>query len=139
MKDYSLRIFILLFIIVTSNCSEDNPVGTGTYKYLGVWTWMRTVGGIFPTVREPENGEVIKIYFDDNKVFKLVKNDSIKVFSKYLVEEKENEWDRITYSNIKTFNYYYNTTLNFAQIKSDTLIIWDGYIDGYFSFYKRVY
>ena len=139
MKDRFLRILILLFLIATFNCSEDNPVGSEADKYYGVWTWMKTVGGIFPTVREPENGDVIKIYFDDNEIFKLVKNDSIKVFSKYIVEEKENEWDRITYSNIKTYNYYFNPSINYTQLKSDTLIIWDGYMDGYFSFYKRVY
>lgn len=100
------------------NCSEENPTESLTAKYQGSWSWFRTVGGIFPRVITPEEGTTIKINFDSQGVFRKFRNDTLKVIAKYRVDESQHNLDKITYSEVITYDYIFNTEFNYAQIKT---------------------
>lgn len=128
--------FLFLFLFIT--CSEENPIGNNFNSYSGNWLWLKTEGGFFPRVITPEDGMTLKISFDNLNNYKIYRNDSLKVVANYKIEEVENDWDKLSYSNIITYDYNFNTDTDFVEIHSDTLQIWDGMIDGYFSFYKKL-
>lgn len=128
--------FLLPFLFIT--CSENNPVENNFTSYSGTWLWLKTEGGLFPRVTIPEEGMTLKISFDNLNNYKIYRNDSLKVSANYEIEEVENDWDKISYSNITTYNFNFNTDKELSIIHSDTLEIWDGMIDGYFSLYKKI-
>ena len=138
MKNIYKIILYFLFLLLFNTCSKDNPAGSNSTLYSGTWLWLKTVGGIFPRVITPENGMSLKVSFDNLNNYKIYRNDSLKVSANYKIEEDEYDWDKISYSNIVTYDYNFNTDTDFAEIHSDTLQIWDGMIDGYFSFYKKL-
>ncbi len=131
-----MLIFLFLFLLVS--CTEENLTESLFSQYNGTWLWLKTEGGLFPRVFTPENGVTIKVVFDNLNNFKIYRNDSLKVLANYKIEKSEYDRDKITYSNITTYNYHYTTVADYAKIYSDTLEIWDGSFDGYFSFYKKI-
>jgi hypothetical protein len=135
--NYILKILFPLFFL--TGCLNENPVENNFNKYNGTWLWLKTVGGFAPRIFEPEDGITIKIGYDGFNFFKVLRNDSLKVIAHYKIEEADHNLDKISYSNIRTYGYRFDVQMEFAQIKSDTLEMWDGVIDGYFSFYKRVH
>lgn len=133
-----LRIILLFCFVVIISCSEENYLESSSIKYHGTWLWFRTVGGIFPKVFTPEEGTTIKVNFNKQGIFKIFRNDSLKVIANYKVEALEHNRDKISYFNVVTNNFYFNSRTDYVQIKKDTLEIWDGMFDGYFSFYKKI-
>ena len=137
MKNF-YKILLLLLSLLLITCSDDNSVNNTRSPYNGKWLWLKTVGELFPRVITPNEGTTIKINYDELYTFKLYRNDSLKVEANYKIEESENDWDKISYSNISTNNYNFYSNPEYAEINTDTLLIWDGVIDGYFRFYKKI-
>ncbi|MFA6598409.1 MAG: hypothetical protein WCS69_11840 [Ignavibacteriaceae bacterium] len=133
-------LYILLFFCFSLvSCFDDDAIEYNITKYNGKWLWLKTVGGFGPTLSTPKEGETIKISFDDHlSEFSISRNDTTKVTAKFKVEKAEDGRDKISYTNVATWDYYFNSEPNYTQIKTDTLEIWDGMIDGYFSFYKKI-
>lgn len=138
MKHPLIIIFLFLCGYVFISCSESNSTQSDYYKYKGTWLWLKTTGGFAGTVTTPKEGTSIKISYDEFGRFKEFRNDSLKVIANYNIEEVENNNDKISYSDIATYNFYFNPESDYAQRSNDTLFLWDGMIDGYFSFYKKI-
>ena len=134
---YIYKIIFPYFFLV--GCLNESPTENNFNKYNGTWIWLKTVGGIGPRVFEPEDGITTKIRYDGYKIFKILRNDTLKVIGHYKIDEAENGYDIILYSDIITYNYRYDVDSEFAQISSDSLVVWDGAFDGYFSFYKKIH
>ena len=137
MNNY-LNIFCFLFLFLLNACSDENPIVSNSNLYNGDWLWLKSVGGLFPRVVTPKEGMTLQIKIDKQNNYRIYRNDSLKVSANYKIEEVENDWDKLSYSNIITYDYNFNTETDFVKIISDTLKVWDGMIDGYFSFYKRL-
>jgi hypothetical protein len=135
-KDNYVKLFYLLFVFVFITCSDENPVENDFNIYNGTWLWLKTQGGLFPRVIVPEEGVTTEIHFNNGN-FKICRNDSVKVNAIYKIENYDTIWDKISYSNIMTDNYNFKSGPDLAAIYSDTLAIWDGMIDGFFSIYKK--
>ena len=138
MGNYFKKILILQFFLLFASCSIDNADERSFNKYNGTWLWLRTEGGLFPRVILPEAGQTLKISFDSFGFFRIIRNDSLKVIARYKIEEAENDHDKIYYYNIISNNYEFNTVYSYSKIHLDTLGIWDGAFDGFFSFYKKI-
>jgi len=123
----------LLFIC----CDVKNPVSSIQTDYIGTWNWFKTVGGFFPTIRTPEDGRTITIHFTKRNIFSLYFGDTLKVVARYKIEPAEHDQDKITYSNITEYDYHFENNPVFARISLDTLRIWDGQMDGFFSYYTK--
>ena len=135
MKKYYFLFTIIFFI----SCDFDkNPIASDSNKYVGKWIWIKTVGGILPIVTEPEEGILIYIQYDIKNVFKIFRNDTLKVKAKYVIERMEDyNGDRILYTNIVTYEYRFNREYEYPYLHGDTLEIWDGIDDGYTCFYIK--
>lgn len=139
MKNF-LRWFIPFFCIyIFICCSEMGPTGDSFTKYNGTWLWLYTVGGFAPRIYRSPNGSTIKISYDKFGKFKIYRNDSLKVIASYYIEQAEHNCDKLFYSNVVTSNFYFDSEPDYPTIQTDTLVLWDGMIDGYFSFYKKLY
>ena len=138
MNNILIKILCFIFLFLFNTCSDENPVSSNTNQYYGSWVWLKTVGGFAPRVIVPAPGTELKISFDYFNNYKLYLNDTLKVSANYKIEVVENGWDKLSYSNIVTYNYNFSGYNEFIEKHSDTLQAWDGMIDGYFSFYKKV-
>jgi len=134
-----LWIILLLSFSVFINCSEESPTENSYRQYNGTWLWLRTVGGTAPRVFTPPEGVTIKISYNELGIFRKLRNDSIKVMANYSIEVSQYDRDKISYSNITTYDFHFDSSSEYAQLRTDTLEIWDGVIDGYFSFYKKIH
>ncbi len=138
MKNNFIKILIILFPILITDCSVDNTEEKTSNKYLGTWVWLKTEGGIGPRIITPADGATLTVSFYPLSIFRLTHNDTLKVSANYNILVMSNDWDKISYKNITTYNYNFFQNEGYAEINTDTLIIWDGFIDGYFSFYKKI-
>ena len=136
-KIYLIRIVSLLFILPFAGCSENSPTENNFSSYYGTWLWLKTEGGFAPRVFTPKDGTTIKLYFDSFNNFRIYRNDSLKVTANYKIENSK-FGDKISYSNTAVNNYTFYPDTGYGRIYSDTLRVWDGAIDGFFSFYKKV-
>jgi hypothetical protein len=130
-----ILLFCTIFLV---NCADRNLTESIDNKYQGSWLWIKSVGGLGPRVTEPKEGMTLKKCYDDQGIFRIFRNDSLKVTGSYLISGVENGRDEITYSNVTADNYYFNSHTDYARIHTDTLELWDGNDDGYFSFYKKI-
>jgi hypothetical protein len=122
------------------NCSEISPTENSNTKYNGTWLWFQTVGGIFPRVMKPENGTMLKISYDRQGKFKIYRNDSLKVIAGYYIGQVEHNQEKISYYDVVTVNnFYFDAEPDYPALLTDTLVLWDGAYDGFFSFYKKLY
>jgi len=138
MKSYFLQIILILSFFILTDCDPDkNPVAGEPSQYAGTWRWIKTVGGIFPRVITPEEGSSLKLYFSDGHTFKIFRNDSMKVVAHYKIESEDSAWDKISYSQIETYDFHFSGDTEYAYIYSDTLQIWDGMDDGFYGFFVK--
>ncbi len=138
MKAKKKYLILLLFSLLFVTCTDDSSTEAPFSKYQGTWLWIQTSGGLFPRVTTPPPGTTVKIIFDSYGLYHEYRNDSLKVFAKYNVSESNQSRDKISFSEVTTFNYHFYFNAGYAMIKSDTLDIWDGNMDGYFSLYKKI-
>ena len=138
MRFFFFLLLNLCTIVLILQCSEDqNPVSGTIKSYTGSWRWIRTTGGIGGQTTVPGEYDVIIRKYDKTQNYRLYHNDSLKVRADYTIEPFEYDLDKISYSNIITYNYYLNREYEYAMIHGDTLQIWDGNIDGYFSWFIK--
>jgi hypothetical protein len=130
-------IILLIIIWLFTSCSENSPTENNFSSYYGTWLWLKTEGGFSPRVFTPKEGTTLKLYFDSFNNFRIYRNDSIKVAANYRIQNSQ-YGDKISYSNVTSYNYTFYQDTGFGRIYSDTLYIWDGAIDGFFSFYKKI-
>lgn len=134
-----LKSLILLFIFLYTGCGTNSPVEDNFVKYRGTWLWIEASGGIMGRVFYPDNGEILKLEFDNFNIFRMIQNDSLKVLANYSIEKNDGIYDKITYSNIVNYNFPLYQTTAYAFVSSDTLVIWDGAYDGYMYSFKKVH
>ena len=138
MRNKYFGIILVLCSVLMLYCSEENPSESIYNKYQGTWLWFRTVGGIVPRVITPKEGVTIKISYDKKGLFRKFRNDSLKVTANYNIEDSDYNRDKISYSNVVTNDYHFDSKYQFLRLTADTLNIWDGVDDGFFSFYKKI-
>ncbi|MGA9291025.1 MAG: hypothetical protein WBV81_00430 [Ignavibacteriaceae bacterium] len=140
MKNVFLFIISLFCCYNFISCSEPGPTETGSNKYAGSWLWLKTEGGFFTRIIKPKDGISVIISYDNFGKFTEYRNDSLKVIAGYCLGQGEHTQDKITYSNIITSdNFYFDSMPDYPAVQNDTLVLWDGMMDGFFSFYKRLY
>jgi len=120
------------------SCSDNDSLQSDYFKYKGTWLWLKTEGGFIGEVTTPEEGTSVKINFDEFGRYRLFRNDSIKVSANFKIQKTEDGYDRISYFDVTSFNFHFAAESNYAKRTNDTLTLWDGMADGYFSFFKKI-
>lgn len=136
MNQNCTKVIFLFFLLLSAGC--DSPTESSYGKYIGTWQWLKSSGGFAGREIYPDKGITVKIIYGTQYSFKVLQNDSLKVQANYRFEKSTYGYDKIVYSNIITFNYYFYETECLARVSTDTLISTDGYADGYTSYYKKI-
>lgn len=85
MKYFTLVIAALLLCGVSS-CHKNGSPGPASTSIVGRWRWVKSVGGIAGMTATPaSNGYNLTQVYDANSTFKLYKNDSLELQSKYSI------------------------------------------------------
>jgi hypothetical protein len=137
---YNFKIVIIFFVLfLVAGCSDNNPTESIFSKYSGSWQLFKISGGFSGSTHIIGRETTIIINYGTFSAFRLTRNDTLRVFANFRIAKSEYGNDIITYSNVITYNYDFYPKLIYAQIYSDTLIISDGYADGYSYFYKKIH
>lgn len=138
MKNNAPRFIVLLGLLLFVTCTVNrDPLSNSYDKYEGSWRWIKTIGGFAPRVITPEEGQTVIIRYDDQLKYRLFRNDTLKVSAHYSIEKTDHYGDKFIYTHISTYDYHFDRESEFATLHGDTIEIWDGMIDGYFSWYVR--
>lgn len=136
MKHIKLWIF-LTFSCLLFNMTCNHSINSEFSPYAGTWRWVKTTGGFAGQTTTPGDKLTIEIKEDNAHTFTLFRNDSLKVLADYTIESANNGYDKISYSHIIVYDDTFELNTEYIQIQSDSLIFWDGQMDGYFRFFVR--
>lgn len=129
----TFRYIFLCFLLFVVTCKENSTQAPNDSGLVGTWLWKQTTGGIggWTTFPPGNNKYLLRITKDNN--FIESRNDTI-TFSDNFVTYIDSTYKKqvIDFINSKRFS------MVIERISSDSLSLWDGFIDGYFSFYTRV-
>jgi hypothetical protein len=131
-----LKYIVILSLLLGLGCKREYTTEPESGKYGGKWLWVKSVGGKSGVEIKPEEGTKIVRYYK-NDTFRLYRNDTLKVLAEYEINGQIQDLDKIVYSDIRTFDYYFDPEIEYARLDSAGLQVWDGLIDGYFSFFTR--
>jgi hypothetical protein len=134
MKYFTLVIAALLLCSVSS-CHKDGSPGPASTSIVGRWRWVKSVGGIAGTTVTPANNgfNLTQVYGADGS-FKLYKNDSLELQSKFSII-RNFKYQTQTIDLLKIDNNESNradfTIRNDTLYTSNTLFISDGFSSVY--------
>ena len=120
-------------LLFTFACTDSSTEATNDNGLVGLWKWNQTTGGIVGSTTYPtdNNKYLLQITIDNH--FIESRNGTITFFDSFdTYVDKTYNAQVIDFVNSKRFSYVV------TKVTSDSLILWDGFIDGYFSFYTRV-
>ena len=132
MKNSYRYIFLglLLFAIACKESSTQAPSENGL---VGTWLWKQTTGGISGSTTFPSGNNKYLLQITKDNLFIESRNDTITFsdnFTTYIDSTYKSQI--IDFVNSKRFS------MIVEKVSSDSLSLWDGFIDGYFSFYTRL-
>jgi len=132
MKNVLSYVF-LCFLLFAISCEENSTQAPNDNGLVGNWQWKQTTGGIggWTTLPSGNNKYLLQITKYNN--FIESRNDTI-TFSDNFVLYFDSTYNKqvIDFINSKRFS------MVVEKVTSDSLSLWDGFIDGYFYFYTRV-
>lgn len=131
------RFYIFLTFLLFIACSDDNPVENIYDNYNGTWVWYKSIGGFGGETILPEEGEIVKRVYQNSEFFYSTRNNLLKMTARIKFERFRDEGDMIHYYDISGHNYPFNE-IEMVKIYSETLQVWDGAIDGFTYYFKRV-
>lgn len=137
MKYFTLVIAALLLCSVSS-CHKDGSPGPASTSIVGRWRWVKSVGGIAGMTITPQSaGYNLTQVYGANNTFKLYKNDSLELQSKYSII-RNFKYETQTIDLLKIDNNESNRA-DFT-IRNDTLYSSNGLFisDGFSSVYVRI-
>lgn len=124
-------LFSLLLLIIA--CKENSTQATNQSDLVGTWLWKQTTGGIAPRTFYPTGNNIYLLQITKDNNFIESHNDTV-TFSDYFITYIDTTYREqiIDFTNSNRHN------IVVKMVSSDSLSLWDGMIDGYFSFYTRV-
>jgi hypothetical protein len=133
MKYFTLVIAALLFC-GASSCHKDGLPGPAS-SIVGRWRWVKSVGGIAGMTITPQSaGYNLTQVYGANSTFKLYKNDSLELQSKYSII-RNFKYETQTIDLLKIDNNESNradfTIRNDTLYTSNALFISDGFSSVY--------
>ena len=102
----------------------------------GKWHFIYYAGSIAGGTFEPTYDYLEIVRFG---IFGIIKNDSIKIFGRLLVNKQDSTETQISFlPETICLSDYQLIQREVSFQGNDTLVLWDGMIDGYFYYYKRI-
>lgn len=86
MMKYFTLVIVALLLCGVSSCHKNGSPGPASISIVGRWRWVKSVGGIAGMTATPaSDGYNLTQVYDANSTFKLYKNDSLELQSKYSI------------------------------------------------------
>jgi len=128
---------ILISDLVSKTQYYDNEIFTDeNQKIYGKWKFLYKFGGIRGSKYEPEYDYLEVIRFG---IYGKITDNEVKEYGQLLVPKQDENEIRIDFfpdAKYRTDYFLFQRVVRFKG--TDTLILWDGLIDGYEDYYKRI-
>jgi len=136
MKSYVLILFSLVMILVS--CSKENITSTEAASGLtGEWNWIDSSGGIAGITYTPKStGEIRRVEFDTNGVFRLYINNVLSTESEYHLVKSRSIYSQD--SALLIVRKSSSIPQSFIIRSRDTLILMDECFDCFEHLYTRI-
>ena len=127
-----LKYSLLALLLLVVACKES-PTGTPNGNSLvGNWSLTQKTGGIGGSTTYP-GSDIYILHITNENGFVESRNDTI-TFSDRFITYIDTTYE----SQVIDFVNSRRSSMVVSKVSSDSLSLWDGFIDGYFSFYTRV-
>ena len=134
---YSSNEVSVLDYVYKTKYYQSEIFNSNNLALYGKWHFNYYTGSIAGGTYEPTYDYLEIVKFG---IFGIIKNDSIKQFGRILINKQDSTQTKISFfddSNFCLTDYQLNQRV--VSFKgNDTLILWDGMVDGYFYYYYRV-
>ena len=128
---------ILISDLVSKTQYYDNEIfNEENQKIYGKWKYLSISGGIAGSTYDPNYNYLEVIRFG---IYGKITDHKVKEYGQLIINKQEDTETRIDFfsaDNYRTDSFLDQKVVRFEG--NDTLILWDGLIDGYFSHYIRI-
>ncbi|ROI08967.1 hypothetical protein EGI11_05970 [Chryseobacterium sp. H3056] len=126
-------IFMLLFFLFISCGTREEEAENE--KFIGVWEWFSTTGGISNTTETPDKTGIVRtLTLTDNYMFTIIENDKIVKEGTYRLEDDITDTDHREKQFLRLLNYHDYTV---SEITATDMHLADDVPDGYSYHYKK--
>jgi len=126
----------LITDLVTKDKYYDNEIFTEeNQKIYGKWEFLYYCGGIAGGTNDPTFDFLEVVRYG---IYGIIENNDVKDIGHIIVDKQESDETIITFSSDDIDPLYILGQHNLQFQGNDTLVLWDNFADGYFSFFKRV-
>lgn len=128
---------ILISDLASKTQYYDNEIfNEENQKIYGKWKFLKVSGEIAGSVYEPDYDYLEVVRFG---IYGKITDHKVKEYGQLIIDKQDNTETRIDFfpsDNYRTDSFADQKVVSF--VGNDTLLLWDGYIDGYFSHYIRI-
>ncbi len=126
----------LITDLVTKDKYYDNEIFTEeNQKIYGKWEFLYYCGGIAGGTYDPTFDFLEVVRYG---IYGIIANNDVKDIGRIIVNKQESEETIITFSSDTIQPHLILGRQNVEFQGNDTLVLFDNFADGYFSFFKRV-
>jgi hypothetical protein len=127
-----IKCSLLASLFFTIACKDSPSESPSTNTFIGTWLLKQKTGGIGGGTIYPGN-DVYVLRITDEQAFVESRNDTITFSDRFITYvDATHRSQVIDFINSRRFSVIV------SQASTDSLVLWDGFIDGYFSFYTRM-
>lgn len=129
---------ILISDLVTKTQYYDNEIfNESNQKIYGKWKFIYAFGGIAGTKIDPTHDSYLEVV-RFGIYGKIIENE-VKEYGQLIVTKQDENETIIEFFSADIYRTdYFLIEKSIRFIGNDTLILWDGIIDGYEDYYKRI-
>ncbi|WP_156965042.1 hypothetical protein [Kaistella solincola] len=126
-------IFMLLFFLCVSCGTREDEAENA--KYIGVWEWVSTTGGISNEKSTPENTGIARtLTLTENYLYSVTENGKVVKEGTYRLEDDITDTDHREKQFLRLVNYHDYIV---SEITDTNMYLADDVADGYSYHYKK--
>ena len=150
--NYKLILTLILYTISAASCEKENlflitDLVTKDRYYdneifneenqniYGKWEFLYYSGGIAGGTYEPTYDFLEIVRYG---IYGIIEKNEVRELGKIIINKQESDETIITFSSDDIHPLHILGQSNVNLQGKDTLVLWDNFADGYFSFFKRV-
>lgn len=113
-------------------CKDSSTQPTNESDLVGTWLLKQQTGGFAGQTYYPPEGTTFLLQVTDDNRFVESRNDTVTFSDRFIVHI-----DSVENVQLIDFIDSKRTSVFVQKVTSDSLTLWDGMMDGFFSFYIR--
>jgi hypothetical protein len=127
----------LLFSVFIVSCEQSTSTQNGSEQLHGSWQWIKTQGGFGGIIKTPQStGYTAKAVFQPGGIAQYFRNDTIINQFQFSIIKDTSGSQVSNLLHLEGTESYLDQRINFQG--SDSLVLSDNAIDGFYNFYIRI-